>query len=157
MTREEIINGLKSVKEELHKILTNPYAGVYQTIDEVIKALEQEPCEDCISRSELLKALDTWDKFGYRCAKFEKLDSVTEKYFVPYIHYDDVKKAIKGMSSIQPKPKTGRWIYNKEIGSPVCSECGGICLCLDYYYGPLESNYCPTCGAKMVKPQESEK
>ena len=76
-----------------------------QFMAEVMKRLreKQEPCEDCISRAELLKAMDTWDKFGYRCAKYEKLDSVTEKYFVPYIHYDDVVKAIKGMPSIQPK------------------------------------------------------
>ncbi len=58
---------------------------------------------DCISRAELLKAVDTWDKFG--CDADSKLVPYKDCY-VPYIHYDDVVKAIKGMPSIQPKPKT---------------------------------------------------
>ena len=62
-------------------------------------ALSAEPC-DCISRAELLKAVDTWDKFG--CDADTKLVPVKDCY-VPYIHYDDVVKAIKGMPSIQPK------------------------------------------------------
>lgn len=67
------------------------------------KAIEQEPC-DCISRSELLKAVDTWDKFG--CDADLKLVPVKDCY-VPYIHYDDVVKAIKGMPSVQSKTE---WI-----------------------------------------------
>lgn len=71
-----------------------------ETLRMAIKALEQEPCEDCISRAELLKAVDTWDKFG--CDADTKLVPIKDCY-VPYIHYDDVVKAIKGMPSIQPK------------------------------------------------------
>lgn len=56
--------------------------------------------EDCISRAELLKAVDTWDKFG--CDANNKLVRIKDCY-VPYVHYDDVVKAIKGMPSIQPK------------------------------------------------------
>jgi len=73
------------------------------SIEELEKTLP-EPCEDCISRAELLKAVDTWDKFG--CDADSKLVPYKDCY-VPYIHYDDVVKAIKGMPSIQPK--TG-WI-----------------------------------------------
>jgi len=63
---------------------------------------KQEPCEDAISREELLKAINTWDKFGYTetgCFVREPKGD-----YVPYIHYDDVVKAIKGMPSVQPKP-----------------------------------------------------
>lgn len=100
MTDSEIIEGLKAIRT-IHNGNYAPY------VDEAIKRLSAEPYGDCISRSELLKVLDTWDKFGYRGAKFEKLDRIMKKYFVPYIHYDDVVKAIKGMSSIQSK---ARWI-----------------------------------------------
>ena len=61
-----------------------------------------EPCEDCISRSELLNAIDTWDKFGFEhtgCFVREPKDD-----FVTYVHYDDVVKCIKGMPSVQPEP-----------------------------------------------------
>lgn len=62
---------------------------------------EQEPCEDAVSREELLKAIDTWDKFG--CDADTKLVPYKDHY-IPYIHYDDVVKCIKGMPSVQPKP-----------------------------------------------------
>ena len=63
-------------------------------------AKENLEVEDCISRAELLKAVDTWDKFG--CDADTKLVPIKDCY-VPYIHYDDVVKAIKGMPSIQSK------------------------------------------------------
>lgn len=70
------------------------------------RLLEQQPCEDAISREELLKAIDTWDKFGYTetgCFVREPKGD-----YVPYIHYDDVIKCIKGMPSVTQK--SGEWI-----------------------------------------------
>ena len=52
---------------------------------------------DLINRTELLKAIDTWDKFG--CDADTRLIPVKDCY-VPYIHYDDVVKCIKGMPSV---------------------------------------------------------
>ena len=66
-----------------------------------------EPCEDAISREELLKAIDTWDKFG--CDADTKLVPYKDHY-IPYIHYDDVVKCIKTMPSVKPQElKTGHW------------------------------------------------
>ena len=59
-------------------------------------------CKDAISRAELLKAIDTWDKFG--CDSDTKLVPYQDHY-IPYIHYDDVVKAIKGMPSVTPTQK----------------------------------------------------
>ena len=59
-----------------------------------------EPCEDAISREELLKAIDTWDKFGYD-AKGKLVQY--QDHYIPYIHYDDVVKCIKGMPSVKPQ------------------------------------------------------
>lgn len=56
--------------------------------------------DDYINRTELLKAIDTWDKFGYTetgCFVREP-----KNYYMPYIHYDDVIMCIKGMPSVNP-------------------------------------------------------
>lgn len=72
-------------------------------------------CEDCISRAELLKAIDTWDRFGVDDTNsLFRLDNLSLPHYVPYIHFDDVVKCIKGMPSVTPKQKMGRWISVSE-------------------------------------------
>ena len=52
---------------------------------------------DLISRSELLKAMDTWDKFGYdEHNRLIRIDSTNEEY-VPYVHYEDMVNCVKNM------------------------------------------------------------
>ena len=52
---------------------------------------------DLISRSELLKTMDTWDKFGYdKHNRLIKIDRTDEEY-VPYVHYEDMVKCVNGM------------------------------------------------------------
>lgn len=106
--------------------------------------------EDCISRAELLKAVDTWDKFG--CDADSKLVPIKDCY-VPYIHYDDVVKAIKGMPSIQPK--TGHWKKTDFIDKVICDVCNKR-VWDTFTDGVLNFQYCPNCGAKML-PTDSEK
>lgn len=58
-----------------------------------------------IDADELLKAMDTWDKFGYSTRyELERLDK-DDKGFVPYVHYDDMLKAVNGMPTIEAIPK----------------------------------------------------
>jgi hypothetical protein len=65
--------------------------------------------EDAISRNELLKAIDTWDKFGVDDTNsLFRLDNLSLPHYVPYIHYDDVIKCIKGMPPVTQK--YGKWI-----------------------------------------------
>lgn len=62
--------------------------------------------DDCVSRAELLKALDTWDKFGVDdTGHLFRLDNLSYPHYEPYIHYRDVIKAVKGMPSVQSKRK----------------------------------------------------
>lgn len=114
----------------------------------MIKGIVQESSGDLISRAELLKAIDTWDKFGYTetgCFVREPKGD-----YVPYIHYDDVIKCIKGMPSVNPQePKTGHWIlWNTDSYDYTykCDKCGSI--------RNNDTNYCPNCGCRMVEPQE---
>lgn len=73
-------------------------------IERVVICGVKEPCKDAISRAELLKAINTWDKFG--CDADTKL-VLYKDHYIPYIHYDDVVKCIKGMPSVNPQePKT---------------------------------------------------
>lgn len=144
--------------EELYRLITNSNSLMllenYKTGERTVIEKRLEPCEDCISRAELLKAVDTWDKFG--CDADTKLVPVKDCY-VPYIHYDDVVKAIKGMPSIQPKLKTdepmqvelegdgysdGKLVY--DYGK--CPKCGW-----EFEYGEKdwEEPYCCHCGQKL--------
>ena len=90
MTREELIESLTILKEQAHNSGVNSFVWDINldsfnfVIDSAIKALEQESCDDAISRDELLKAIDTWDKFG--CDVNTKLVPYQDHY-IPYIHY----------------------------------------------------------------------
>lgn len=93
MTPQETIKNLKKLKSY--------HNGSYGTaIDMAIKALEQQPSEDCISREDILNAIETWDKFGVNAE--QKLIRWQDHY-VPYVHLDDVRNAIANMPSVTPK------------------------------------------------------
>ena len=118
---------------------------------------EQELCDDAISRDELLKAIDTWDKFG--CDANTKLVPYQDHY-IPYIHYDDVIECIKNMPSVIPQSKTGQWMRKTKVDKAYdiagvetwgiecqCDRCGFTTTVIEdfgYY------KYCPNCGAKML-------
>lgn len=105
----------------------------------ISKWLEQEPCDDCISRQaviEITVETGAWE----------------------------TQSRVMDLPSVTPKEKTGKWIRNENQGVQAvgyltyhCSECGReIC---SKYHGKLsllkEYPYCH-CGAKMIEPQESE-
>jgi len=138
MTNEQHIENLKKLKS-FHN-------GSYGAdIDRAIKALEQEPCEDAISRQALL------DAFGFS----EK----TRKWGGDHSGYDtmmlyEIQDVIESQPPVKPQePKAGHWIANApqyDMLNPqyICSECGNA--------HTRTTPYCEMCGAKMVEPQESE-
>ena len=90
----------------------------------IIKALEQEPCDDCVSRQAVLDKAYAYgnglEPEGY-CVNVED---------------------IQALPPIQPKAKVGHWIKVVEVYLPyMCSECGKSEF--------RKSNYCPNCGAEM--------
>lgn len=95
--------------------------------------------DDLISRQTVLKIIDGWYDNNRDAENIEDL--------IVLITY---------MDPVNPQePKTGHWIKDdSEDIAPiwkkirVCSNCA--------YLQFNETNYCPNCGAKMVKPQESE-
>ena len=104
MTREEKISRLKDILSEINE---NDNAVCYLTsedselIESAIKALEQQPCEDCISREQAVDAV---------ADLFEM-----SEYPHPYpqgkpIRLKDIKEKLKQLPPVQPKIKTEHWI-----------------------------------------------
>ena len=132
MTREEAKNIISQMIKDEEGFLSDNTVEAHKM---AIKALEQEPCEDAISRQAVLDV--TWEEPSYTDA----LNVLTE-----------VRDKVKALPPVNPqKPKTGHWIpsHIPESILDECSECGFSC-------GAFTFNYCPNCGAKMVEPQESE-
>lgn len=83
--------------------LDEAYKSMIDALEMAIKALEQQPCGDCISREETLKALmDEWTEFDS-----ELMDYLIEK--------------VKKLPPVTPQPKMGRWQWNFH-----CSLCNNI-------------------------------
>ena len=101
----------------------------------IIKALEQQPCEDCISREAVKDMLtETWTKYVPM-----ELD----------VNLSFVLDKISELPSVIPQPKKGKWIeYCYQNLS--CSNCGYIVADTDID----EYKYCPNCGAKMTESEE---
>lgn len=125
MTNDEAI---KWLKVESSYIEENVGHGkeILEAYDMAIKALEQQPCEDCISRAEALHILE--------CNK--------------HVYVEDIEE----LPSVTPKPIIGQWIEviddtdssgRKKNWHYKCSICGNE----DSGWG--EFNYCPICGAEM--------
>jgi hypothetical protein len=104
MTREEKISHLKGILSEINE---NDNAVCYLTsednelIKSAIEALEQQPCEDAISREQAIDVVS--DLFEM------------SEYPHPYpqgkpIRLRDIKEKLKQLPSVQPKSKTGHWI-----------------------------------------------
>lgn len=134
MTNEEAIFCLKGIKNTGHDIFTEQ-KDFQECLDMAIKALEQEPCEDCVSRKRLMDNYNGVETpVGYRkVVDFE---------------------VIKNMQPVRPIRKKGKWITKIKSDrrndiwptNPKCSECGG-----EPCYNNTIYNYkfCPYCGAEM--------
>lgn len=101
MTREEAKDFLYSIAGNLGLIYVEDYTSKDgEKMREAIKALEQEPCEDAISRSETIKYLNTnmawYDEDGEMADSDEKLKVITD--------------LINGVPSVTPSHKKNDWI-----------------------------------------------
>ena len=133
--------------------------GICREAEEMaIQALEQEPCEDAISRQAVLDLAYTI-----------KTDDYSDNQLLDIVEIDD----IKDLPSVKPQP-TGHWIMRHrkvntinyrtgedvltgeihtvkeliryECDEPYCSECGKRA-------GDTSGNYCCFCGARMESEQ----
>lgn len=96
-----------------------------QALDMAIKALEQQPCEDAISREALMQKLNAWDSRvhgipNYAWKVIRELPSVTPERPNPDV-VEKMKKAIDEMTEIHSdgefyiKNVDAKWIINKYL------------------------------------------
>ena len=152
MTNEELTMSNEEAKEiiiqERDSLKANPAVKVenclYEAFDVAIKALEQQPCEDCISREAVFEQINDWQK--------DEFLSVTNPLY--YLH-----KRINSLPSVTSQQKaTGSWVEkqvvdNEEVEieqwqSARCSKCDKYHT-TPYAYFFYDYNYCPICGARM--------
>ena len=126
-------------REEAIKELSVEYFGDSEKIREAkkmaIKALNQEPCGDAISRQAVL------DLMHLRLMP-------KEEYMAVY-----------NLPSVQPKPRKGHWVSAKvgrffPSNDYKCSKCGNILDFDGVNCGRGDANFCPNCGADMRGEQE---
>ena len=96
MTKEEAIMVLKNEQPHCGKKALFPEEKKYEAYDVAIKALEQEPCEDAISRQEVLDEMKIRRDNG---------DMITAGF-------------IKGLPPVTPQPETVTEFADR------CRECG---------------------------------
>lgn len=83
--------------------------------------------------------------------EFEKMATWSDKYTAEELQA--INYARKMLHSFTPQPKIGHWVRVDE-NTLRCSACAVIHMIAQYPSGKI--GWCPNCGAKMIKPQESE-
>ena len=131
-------------KEEASFILTNIDRRVCdkelnEALDMAIKALEQEPCEDAISRQAVLDAMYALCDTG---------KNLEENPWRDNLHIDAIADAIDNLPPVTPQPKAGHWIdiMVGDMPAQACDQCNTF-YPLAYTGGGHK--YCPNCGIKM--------
>ena len=143
----------ESAKDHIYKL-----AGDYKcwdnrlTEDEAVELchiLEQQPCEDAISRQ---AAIDAVKKNTFRLTFAEEQNCEGHVAWSAETVYSDVMEgALLELPPAQPERKKGKWIRHDEIKNVY----GGICIecseCGEKYVVQhiLDEKYCRNCGADM--------
>ena len=140
MTREEAIAYFKDMNDCTY--------GDVEPIQMAIKALEQEPCEDAMSRQAVLDM-----------ASVIETDDYSGNEILEVVDVDD----IKALPSVTPAQKKGKWIdtdvtlLNRQgyiVHEVICSECNWISYFRKMGNKYIGANLCPNCGCKMSEGGE---
>lgn len=162
MTREEVaeVNKILDYAEKVNSV-------AYKALK---KALEREPCDDCVSRQAVLDVIERERFKGDAISEIEKLPFVTSQPCGDCISRQAVEDAIaetivngeslgyavaydilSDLPSVTPQQKMGQWIsYNWNDNGIArwgikCDQCYK-----EYRYGGEMGgtyNYCPNCGS----------
>ena len=120
--------------------------------------LEQQPCEDCISRQAVLKVLKN-NRYRFNISQEGNCEG--KVLWSENLIKDDACNEIEQLSSVTPKEKIGHWIDNADkidaqFGKHTykCSECGNYAEYFisgtEVWWDRIKPNFCPNCGARMV-------
>lgn len=198
MTRERINDFKEIVLPSISKLLLNvDYEGqgkcdaeeftkdFNEILDLVTKALEQESCDDTVSRGvfeqvmwERNAAIEQLRELGYelgqkiepcedcvsRQALLRKMNTKTHEYGNGLGFCKEWVELINSMPPVLPKRKQGEWIekvHNFEKCWAECSVCGktasGRSKDTGWGYTYSYTDYCPNCGARMESEESDER
>ena len=133
MTREEIIRNLKyTMKKHENDRVDTFGTNISLMCKDILDYLEQEPCDDAVSRYAVKKWVCNTCPDNAECQR----DC-------------DVIKGIDALPSVTQK--YGKWI-RIDKDKCKCDQCEVISLIAMYPNG--DANYCPNCGAKMQESEE---
>lgn len=113
-----------------------------------IKALEQQPCEDAISRQALIERINNAEE-NFKSDNMESIASDDGDPFVDGVLSGvfNIRQMVMQAPTVTPQPKVGHWI-RVELGlfdsvsiRWECSECKKS--------DRFRSNFCFNCGARM--------
>lgn len=100
--------------------------------------------DDLITRQAAIDAVEESRRFNpHEDSKVARNHEYEHRHFLKILHE---------LPLVQPEIKTGQWEYVDYggVGNYHCTACGKICICNGDY------DFCPSCGAKMLKDGESD-
>lgn len=153
MTKEQRLVLLKQIEEQIYvssleSTLQDDLKSVaiHSIIEEETERLEQEPCDECVSREAVEDAIAEYgdgvhgERLGYSVAC----------------------EILSEVPSVTPQPKIGRWLHREIMdyldknkvrhNHFMCEDCGFIHDFIDGH--TAQYKYCPSCGAKMQEVEE---
>ena len=160
MTREELIEMLNILLNNakvgcaditaLHHVSFDSFKFV---IEQTIKALSQEPCEDAISRDAAINIASlhclTIDESVKALEQLPPVNPQPSEHFIDGVHAIGYREGYKDAQ----KQKSGEWIITPMSNIAYCSEC-------DYLFKDVPASmvehfkHCPNCGTKMESEAE---
>ncbi len=130
--------------------------------------LEQEPCEDAVSRQAVFETIDNCNKDGLKgifCSYddgerfkeyIKKLPPVTPTKCIAAFRFskEDMQELVnEKIKDIVAERKKGKWIYDKTIQNWRCSECNETPKTLGFVgtddFMVKHFRFCNHCGAEM--------
>ena len=163
MTNKEAIEQLERISSHLATI-----GEKEDYTDVAIQALEQEPCEDAVSRQSVLdlpriKSHNHWGNVIAESVNVEDIQTlppVTPTKCIATVKFskEDMQKLIdEKMKDIVVERKKGKWInksHTSDCGIKfVASECTCCGKKTFFDCDQLVYNYCPNCGAEMEREE----
>lgn len=114
-----------------------------EALETAIKSLEQEPCEDAISRQAVLNLQETFNVDGINKFKFVYASDIKNLPSVTPMTVTEFADRCRECG----KMRKGKWLWLEKQCKLHCTECGYKVS--DGAFMEIDFKYCPNCGAYM--------